>query len=149
MAELTTYLVGVLAAAVLYMTLWYAVSRALKRADVADIAWGLGFAVIAWTAYGLGGTEGSNLALIINVLVTIWGVRLAAHIFLRNRGKPEDKRYIEMREKWGSNAALQTYLRVFLGALNALFASCSDGYCSMVSPTLLNVAVRRPFSSVV
>lgn len=86
----------------------------MRRSDVADIAWGLGFAVAAWAAYALK-TPAGNLAPIINILVTIWGIRLATHIFLRNRGRPEDKRYVEMRKKWGGNAALLTYVRVFLG----------------------------------
>lgn len=106
------------------MTLWYVISRLLKRSDVADIAWGLGFATMAWTAYVLGSSD-STLTLVINTLVTVWGVRLATHIYLRNRGRPEDKRYVEMRKKWGNNAAFLTYLRVFLsqGALLLLIAT--------------------------
>jgi steroid 5-alpha reductase family enzyme len=35
------------------------------------------------------------------VLVTLWGLRLSAHIFLRNLGKPEDYRYQEFRRNYG------------------------------------------------
>ncbi|HDP99981.1 MAG TPA: DUF1295 domain-containing protein, partial [bacterium] len=47
-------------------------------------------------------------------LVTIWGLRLAIHIFLRNKGKPEDFRYRNMRERWGSKAGIKSYTHVFL-----------------------------------
>lgn len=108
-----SYYLTIVATVLIFMTVWYGVSQALGRSDVADIAWGLGFAVVAWAAYVLGSPDPLP-ALAINILVTVWGVRLATHIWLRNRGKPEDKRYVEMREKWGSEAGWRTYVHVFL-----------------------------------
>lgn len=35
----------------LYMNFWFVVSRIKKRNDVADIAWGLGFVLLAWTSF--------------------------------------------------------------------------------------------------
>ena len=115
---MTTDMLLICGAVFTYMTLWFLVSVAIKRNDIADTAWGLGFAVVAWTAYVLGAPSGW-LPLIINILVSIWGIRLASHIYIRNKGKKEDSRYTEMRERWGSSAALQSYIRVFLtqGAL--------------------------------
>ncbi len=108
------YYLTITLAVLLYMTIWYGISQALRRSDVADIAWGLGFGVVAWVAYLIGNPD-TIPAIAINLLVTVWGVRLAVHIYLRNQGKPEDKRYVEMRQKWGSNAGWRTYLQVFLG----------------------------------
>lgn len=34
-------------------------------------------------------------------MVSLWGLRLSAHIFLRNLGKPEDYRYQEFRRNYG------------------------------------------------
>ncbi|HOQ31825.1 MAG TPA: hypothetical protein PLA12_04845 [Candidatus Hydrogenedens sp.] len=34
-----------------YMTLWYMLSLVKKRNDVADVAWGLGFIILAWTSF--------------------------------------------------------------------------------------------------
>ncbi len=98
---------------VLYMTVWFVISIALKRSDVADTAWGLGFIVVAWGAYVLAHSPG-GVALLINILVTIWGLRLSIHIFLRNRHKTEDRRYAEMRAKWGKAVIIRTYVSVFL-----------------------------------
>lgn len=94
-----------------YMTLWFFVSIIKKRNDVADIAWGLGFVLIAWLSYFL--SDYSFKALLVNGLVTIWGMRLSLHIYNRNRNKPEDPRYMEWRKQW-KNFYIRSYLQVFL-----------------------------------
>lgn len=114
----------VLAATLVYMTMWFFVALLKKRVDVVDTAWGLGFIVAAWTSY-LHSRPAGWLALIATVLVTIWGVRLSSHIYARNRNRPEDPRYAEMRQKWHSYVLLQTYVRIFLlqGALLLIISS--------------------------
>lgn len=94
-----------------YMTLWFIVSLIKKRNDIADIAWGLGFVLMAWLSFFLSGF--SFNALIVNCLVTIWGIRLAWHIYHRNKNKPEDSRYLEWRKTW-KNFYLRSYLQVFM-----------------------------------
>ena len=94
-----------------YMICWFVVSLIKKRNDVADIAWGLGFPLLAWVAFLI--APFSYTALIVNILVTIWGVRLAYHIYKRNKGKPEDPRYVEMRDKW-KYFFLRSFLQVFM-----------------------------------
>jgi steroid 5-alpha reductase family enzyme len=37
------------------------------------------------------------------MLVTVWGLRLAIHLYLRNRGHGEDPRYRAMRRRWGES----------------------------------------------
>lgn len=34
-----------------YMSLWFIVSLLKKRNDVADVAWGLGFVLLAWSNF--------------------------------------------------------------------------------------------------
>ena len=76
-----------------YMNLWFVVSLVKKRNDVADVAWGLGFMLMAWTSFFL--AEGSGLrGLLVSILVSMWGLRLAWHIHTRNKGKKEDYRYL-------------------------------------------------------
>ncbi len=72
-----------------------ALSLLLKRKDIADVFWGIGFIVSSWVAYLLG--QQTNLGLIIVILVTLWGLRLSLHIGLRNRNKKEDYRYLSYR----------------------------------------------------
>jgi steroid 5-alpha reductase family enzyme len=94
-----------------YMTSWFVVSVIKNRNDVADIAWGLGFVFLAWLSFILSGY--SLKAFLVNILVTIWGTRLAWHIYNRNNNKPEDSRYLSWRKSW-NNFYLRSYLQVFL-----------------------------------
>lgn len=101
-----------------YMTAWYVVSLAKRRNDVADVAWGLGFVLLSWVSYGLSGGSGPR-GLIVCLLVSVWGIRLAWHIHGRNKGKAEDYRYLAWRKEWGRWFYLRSYLQVYLlqGAL--------------------------------
>jgi steroid 5-alpha reductase family enzyme len=94
-----------------WMHLWFFIALYLKRNDVADIAWGLGFVLLAWTSTITG--YASFPSIVVNILVTIWGVRLASHIYQRNSKKPEDSRYQEWRRQW-RYFYLRSYLQVFL-----------------------------------
>jgi steroid 5-alpha reductase family enzyme len=96
-----------------YMTLWFVVARLTNRADVVDTAWGLGFVYLTWLAWRLDGSE-TGIPLLISVFVTVWGLRLAAHILTRNIGKAEDHRYAAYRRKWKDLFWPHTYTRIFL-----------------------------------
>lgn len=102
----------------LYMSVWFIVAQFLKRNDIADVAWGLGFIFLAWSAWFMFDTM-SWRSLLVNILVSLWGVRLAAHIYARNRRKTEDYRYLSWRKQWGKWFFIRSYLQVFL--LQGLF----------------------------
>ena len=97
----------------LYMNLWFVFALLKKRNDVADIAWGLGFVLLAWISILISGFI-SLRSILIAVLVTIWGVRLAMHIYNRNRSKPEDSRYLAWRKEWGKWFVARSYVQIFL-----------------------------------
>lgn len=107
-----------------YMTLWFLISLLKKRNDVADVAWGLGFVLLAWTSFFLSGGSGVR-GVLVGTLVSIWGLRLAWHIHSRHRGKPEDFRYMGWRREWGNWFYVRSYVQVYLlqGALLFLIAS--------------------------
>ncbi len=94
-----------------YMCFWYFIAILKKRNDVADIAWGLGFVLLVWISFYFSGF--SLIALIVNIFVTIWGVRLATHIYLRNRNKGEDPRYLVWRQEW-KYFYLRSFFQVFM-----------------------------------
>ena len=96
-----------------YMTLWFVVSLLKKRNDVADVAWGLGFVLMAWTSYFISDDSGIR-GLLVGVLVSIWGLRLAWHIHTRNKGKSEDYRYLAWRKEWGTWFYIRSYVQVYL-----------------------------------
>lgn len=101
-----------------YMTGWFIASIIKKRNDVADVAWGLGFILLSWSALLLSGTV-TTPSLLTNTLVTIWGLRLAWHIHGRNRNRSEDYRYEEWRKQWGSLFYLRSFFQIYI--LQGLF----------------------------
>lgn len=96
---------------VLYMSWWFLQARRLKRLDLADVAWGGGFMLMATIGVILNPQTATWL---IAVLVWIWGLRLALHIARRHRGKQEDPRYTELSVKWRGHFWLRAYLSVFI-----------------------------------
>lgn len=96
-----------------YMTIWFQISLLKKRNDVADIAWGPGFIVVAFSSLIIAGNISSR-ALILSALVLIWGLRLAFHIGNRHVGKPEDARYAKWRKEWGKTVLIRSFLQVFM-----------------------------------
>lgn len=96
----------------IYMTLWYFVALIVKKNDIADIAWGLGFIVVCSMLY-IAGSKTPQF-IIIFVLTALWGTRLVLHIYFRNGGKDEDYRYKKRRQEWGKWFLIGTYVEVFL-----------------------------------
>jgi len=95
------------------MILLWLVSLAIKNASIVDIFWGIGFIIIVWFAFvfAQGYLPRKNL---ICTLVTLWGLRLALHIGIRNWGKPEDFRYAKWREENGTRWWWFSFFQVFL-----------------------------------
>ena len=101
------------ACAVGLVTVVWLLSIALRDVSIIDVAWGLGFVVIGWVCFAVG--HGSHdRRLLLAVLVSVWGLRLAGHIGRRNAGKGEDRRYAAMRERDGRRFLLTSFYRVFL-----------------------------------
>jgi steroid 5-alpha reductase family enzyme len=75
-------------------TLW---ARAAGRVAVVDVAWGLGFVVVAIVAALAGFTTAADgRRWVLLALVAVWGGRLAWHIRRRAVGHGEDPRYEEL-----------------------------------------------------
>ena len=98
---------------IVYMNAWFVIAIRQRRNDVADVAWGFGFLLVAATSLFLHWTTAAR-PILVTVLTTIWAIRLSVHIQLRHRGKPEDFRYRNWREAWGKSFYIRTYLEVFI-----------------------------------
>jgi steroid 5-alpha reductase family enzyme len=97
---------------IVYMTVWFLVAQSWHRNDVADVAWGFGFLLVASTSLLLHRPDARPF--LVTVLVAVWAIRLSFYVHFRNRGKPEDFRYRKWREEWGSSFYVRSYLQVFL-----------------------------------
>ncbi len=112
---------------VLYASVWFGISLIAKRNDIADVAWGLGYALLCFYLFMT--YPGHPVAWVCYILVTIWALRLSVYIFLRNREKTEDFRYKKWREEWGSTFYFRSYFQVYL--LQAFFLMI------IISPVML------------
>ena len=96
------------------MTLMWLISIKIKNSSIVDIIWGFGYVLVNWVVFFVTPQEFMARKWIIAILVTIWGLRLTTHIFLRNKGKPEDFRYAAWREEHGKNWWWYSYLKTFM-----------------------------------
>lgn len=110
MIALLSLTAGVTLAAV---TLTFGIARLRRRYDTIDTFWGLGFALVAVVSFPFG-TGPLALRLTTAALTVIWGVRLAVHLHLRNRDKPEDPRYQQIVERAGQNPGVRIFVRTYL-----------------------------------
>lgn len=95
-----------------YASFWFLISIILKRNDIADVAWGLGYVlVIAYCAYRF---PMHDTAWLVYLLISFWALRLSLYIGLRNRGKAEDFRYKQWREDWGKTFYWRSWLQVYV-----------------------------------
>lgn len=93
----------------LYFLSIFIFAQIMKNNSIVDLAWGLGFVLVNWLVY-----FHSNNAILIPLLVSLWGLRLFFHLAFRNIGKKEDYRYTAMRKKWGKHQAINAFFKVFL-----------------------------------
>lgn len=93
------------------MLIVWLLSLYLKDVSIVDIAWGLGFVLVAWTSYAVSAEADDRL--LVPVLVTLWGLRLSGYLTWRNHSKPEDPRYQKMRAHWGDAFPWISLITVF------------------------------------
>lgn len=97
----------------LFMVATWRLSLRLHRADIVDVAWGLGFVLVAWvTRLVSDGNEARSTLLV--AMTTVWGVRLALHVGWRARRLQEDRRYATMRRRLGERFEAVSLYSVFL-----------------------------------
>lgn len=102
-----------LVAVMAFMLMVWLLSLAKRDAGIADIFWGLGFILVAWISFFLGEGQGTK-SFLVATLTTLWGVRLSMHLFARNWGKAEDRRYQRMRDAHGERFWIVSLFTVFL-----------------------------------
>ena len=96
-----------------YFIIFFIIGQILRDNSIVDIGWGLGFAVLA-AALAIRDEFQNTKGIIVLVLVALWGLRLTIYLFNRNKGKPEDFRYVNLRKRWGTKwALLKAFLNVY------------------------------------
>ena len=100
------------------MFLAWLVSLPLRNVAIVDVFWGL--AIVGAGVTWLVQAEGSSRGALAVLLAVLWASRLALHILWRSRGKPEDRRYREIRARNEPHFAFKSLFLVF--ALQAVLA---------------------------
>lgn len=103
--------------AALMVSTWL-LSVAMKNASIVDVVWGLGFVFIAWAVRLRVDTDSQRPNLLV-AMTTVWGLRLAFHLFWRNHvasatSTGEDYRYRAMRKRWGARFPIVSLFTVFV-----------------------------------
>lgn len=110
-----------LVGAIVAQTITFSYAVKTNRVDSIDIAWGLSF-VASIVAMQLVHPSTNGAVILTELLVTIWGVRLAWHIYQRfKRSDQQDERYTQLMQAWPKqHKTFQLYVKLFL--LQALLA---------------------------
>lgn len=103
-----------------YFNIWFFIGQIKNNNAVVDIAWGLGFVLVAWFTFIF--SSYSLINIIITLLISLWGLRLGYYLFKRNWNKSEDYRYVNMRKNWFKYPRLQAYLKVYMLQMVLMFA---------------------------
>ncbi|WP_207949504.1 DUF1295 domain-containing protein [Luteimonas aestuarii] len=119
----TTWLTlgAVLALSMVVMTFGWAWQKRHRNIGIVDVLWSACVAAAALVAAALG--DGATTPrVLLAVLGATWGLRLAAHLWLRVRSEPEDGRYQYLRAHWNSHQGKIFGFFQFQAGLVVLFA---------------------------
>jgi len=105
-------LAAAIAIVALMIVVWV-ISVVIKNASIVDIVWGLGFVVVAWVVRLTTDQGDDGRQWLLVAMTTVWGLRLAVYLFLRNHGNGEDYRYRAMRKHYGERFGLISLYSVF------------------------------------
>jgi len=122
---------GAAAALTLMVAAWM-LARRINNAGVVDVAWALGFALVAAIYFFMGEGDPARRTLIC-AMVAVWSLRLGLHLWMRvaKHHPVEDGRYVALREQYSRHTwlmffgffQLQAVLLVILSMPFALTAS--------------------------
>ncbi|MFA5954634.1 MAG: DUF1295 domain-containing protein [Patescibacteria group bacterium] len=96
----------------LYMHAAFALAIIFKRNDIADVAWGPGFLVVAMAGFIVVGFHPAGI--LVASMVALWSLRLSFYLFARMLRTQEDGRYQRWRIAWGRYATVRAWAQVFM-----------------------------------
>ena len=119
----------------IYFIVVFIISELKKRADILDTAWGLGFILISISSILISQNYTLRNWLIL-ILVTLWGIRLAIHIFSRNSKTTEDYRYENLKMGIKNPTLLNTFIKIYLPQLIFMLIVSLPISISIFNPSL-------------
>lgn len=102
-----------------YFNFFFIVGQIKKNNAVVDIAWGIGFVLVAISTLIF--STFTLRSIFVTILVSLWGLRLGFHLFRRNWNRKEDYRYQAMRKSWNKFPLVQSYFKVYMLQMFLMF----------------------------
>jgi len=102
----------------IYFFIFFIVGTIIKNNSIVDIGWGFGFVVTSWVLFFIS-KDFTITKIIVNTLISLWGLRLFYHILKRNLLQEEDFRYKNWRKEWGKFVIPRAFFQVYM--LQGLF----------------------------
>lgn len=78
-------------------TFFFIFAASFKSDKVTDLSYGLSFVILAWYLL-LTNNQFQPLSILITILITLWGLRLAGYLFIRILKIKKDRRFDGIRE---------------------------------------------------
>ena len=120
MFNLDTFVYTLAVMTVIAVMLWIA-SRIKRDVGIVDSFWSLMILAAGLCFLYFGDTILAERSTLVLILLSIWSIRLAAHITWRNWGQPEDTRYQDIRNNNQPHFEWKCFYIVFL--LQAMLAA--------------------------
>ncbi len=103
-------------------TLTWLIQLRTKNAAIVDTVWSASFPILAMIYFVL--VDGyAPRQLLVLIVVTVWGFRLAGYLYLRTIDHPEDVRYAALRKEWGEKQNILMLRFYYFQAILALILS--------------------------
>ncbi len=105
-----------------YMSAVYFFALKINNFSIVDIAWSAGFALVVLMLAFISGVNLIRNQIIV-IMVSIWSLRLAYHLFVRikNEHPSEEGRYVTLRKKWEPHVKRNFYVFFILQGFSVAF----------------------------
>ncbi len=127
--------INAVALLVIILFLWVVAVR-IRDVSFIDAFWSFGMVLLSWASW-LQVDAASTRANLLLGLVTLWGLRLAIHLFTRWRAHGEDPRYVRIidsaMEKKGWSWGKTALIMVFLMQAPLLFITCLPAQLGIIT----------------
>ena len=99
-------------------TIGFCLSIILKKNDIADVLWGIGFIFLSALLFFNGANNSGSI--LLYTLIFLWALRLSLYIYIKQKQKKiEDARYKQWRNSWGKWCIIRSFFQIFF--LQTLF----------------------------
>lgn len=95
------------------LVLWL-ISIRIGDVSFVDSFWAAGFVIVAWATFWIAGPVFTEHRLLLVVITSLWGLRLAAYLFWRWRKEGPDGHYVAMLKKAPGSPHVFSLQKVFL-----------------------------------